>query len=398
MKKINVVFRFFKSPLILLLGGLISAFFLFVYLRYSLSQFSEQTWVFSASMQTVATLIALLPISYGYYLSNIDNEKNEELDSYVITQLKKNAYIDMMIVLFYSLFVISLNLVAFYIKTDGTFSFVITYLTILSILFITTYIFKLFDPNKANDIIKEFDKPSKAISKTQISLDQFITSYLELETVVKDFITSKTDNELLGNTPLYDIVDLYSKDYPRIKEDYDTFKEIIFHRNNIIHNYSVVSIDSSKYDLIKTLIKKYQKYNNEFIQKNIFNNILTVKNKIEDAIEEVKNQVTTNESQKDLFISTLHTYFVSPYYESESDMQLVEVDFEVTQNNYSSNKLVGIEFRLLNGRNTTSQAKSILSRLSNNYKYFFIVFYNVKTNEYTVYYQTSDKQIKSFKK
>jgi uncharacterized protein with HEPN domain len=304
----------------------------------------------------------------------------------------------MMIVLFYSLFVISLNLVAFYIKTDGTFSFVITYLTILSILFITTYIFKLFDPNKANDIIKEFDKPSKAINKTQISLDQFITSYLELETVVKDFITSKTDNELLGNTPLYDIVDLYSKDYPRIKEDYDTFKEIIFHRNNIIHNYSVVSIDSSKYDLIKTLIKKYQKYNNEFIQKNIFNNILSVKNKIEDAIEEVKNQISTNESQKDLFISILHTYFVSPYYSSESDMQLVEVDFEVIQNNHSSNKLVGIEFRLLNGRNTTSQAKSILSRLSSNYKYFFIVFYNVKTNEYTVYYQTSDKQIKSFKK
>ena len=178
---------------------------------------TKSTWIYSSSMQTLAALIALLPISYGYYISNIDDEIKKRMDSYIIDRIKQDVYYDMMFVILYFIFVIILNLVSFFINYSDNFVLVIALLTIEGIGLMALYIYRLFNPNKVKEILKEFDTSDEINrNQKQISLDVFITEYLKLETQVKDFISNENDNELVDKLPLYDIVDNFSKDFNEI--------------------------------------------------------------------------------------------------------------------------------------------------------------------------------------
>jgi hypothetical protein len=175
------------------------------------------------------------------------------------------------------------------------------------------------------------------------------------------------------------------------------FKEIIFHRNNLIHNYSDVNVDYAKYLKLINLKKVFQDYNNKFIQKNIFSSVSAIKKQIEEALSEF--QLNDTESIKDIpleIISLLHSHFISDYYDCVSDVANLDVDFEINQNNYSGNKLVGINIKQVLTKNVYNLAKSFFKRFEDRYMYLVSIFYISKAKEFIVYYQTSDKQIKKF--
>ncbi len=365
---------------------------------------SNITWIYSSSMQTLAALIALLPISYGYYINNLDNEKSGGFDSYIINRLKSDVYYDMMTVIIYSLVVIIINLLSFFINYNIQFSFVIALLTIEGIGLISLFIYRLFDPNKVKEIFKEYDTSSGITSTQQvISLDVFITKYLELETAVKDFISNKNDNLLVDKLPLYDIVDNLSKDFPEINEYYDTFKEIIFHRNNVIHNYTETAVDYQKYEKILELIDLFDKLNNMFIQNNIFGNVVKVKSVIEKCLKEYLLDMQNKNVEigtvpadfKEEIISLLHSYFISDYYFTNSLENAQDADFEVIQNNYSERKLIGIDVKSINAKNLTSIATSYFHRLEHRFMYLFLINFDPKQNIFIVMYKTKDKELRS---
>lgn len=395
MKLIRNMIRFFFSKIVLIITLVIAVVFLGVFLFFNIEAFNSATWIYSASMQTLGTLIALLPISYGYYIANLDNEKNNNLDRYIINRLKQDVYYDMMSVIFFAIIVIVMNLISFFIDYQGIYTFIIIFFTTISIGQISIYIYHLFDPNKVNEILKEFDAGTIVPGQKEISLDQFITEYLNLEVEVKDYITNQHDNEVIANLPLYDIVDKYSKNYPEIDKYYQDFKEIIFHRNNLIHNYADTQVDYSKYQNMLNLKEYYRKLNIEFVQNNIFKNITSVKNIIEQAIKDF--QLTTYKQNNNLIediISSLHAYFVSDYYECVSDESNQDVDFEIFQNNYSRRKLVGIDVLQSPSKNMYNLAKNYFKRFEQRYLYLTSIFFDNKTKEIVIYYQTKDKQIK----
>lgn len=359
------------------------------------------TWIYSSSMQTLAALIALLPISYGYYITNLDNEKNDELDSYIIEKLKSDVYYNMMTVIIYSLLVIIVNLFSFFVNYTVDFALVVALLTIEGIGLISIYIYRLFDPNRVKEVLKEFDTSTVDPNQKTVSLDTFITEYLELETAVKDFISNENDNELIDDLPLYDIVDNLSKDFVEINEHFDTFKEIIFHRNNLIHNYTDTIVDYSKYEKIIDLKDMFTKYNNAFVQKNIFNNVTKVKNNIEICLKEYlgdlqnKTEGYVDENLKEEIVSLLHSYFISDYYVTYSLDDASDTDFEIIQNNFSERKLVGIDIKSILPKSIKPIATAFFNRLNKRFVYLFIVNYDVKLNAFTIYYRTKDKEIKT---
>ncbi len=80
-----------KQNIILFFGLLI--IFVVIYLVFTLNpNDANVTWIFSSSMQTLAALIALLPISYSYYLHNIEAAKKDDYDNYIIKKLEKDVY------------------------------------------------------------------------------------------------------------------------------------------------------------------------------------------------------------------------------------------------------------------------------------------------------------------
>ena len=396
MEMLRNMVRFFKNKLIIIISFVITIIYIGLYIFITVTSFKDATWIYSASMQTLATLIALLPISYGYYVQNLDNERNEDFDSYIINRLKRDVYYDMMTVIFFALFVILINLISFFITEQGFYSFLIAYLTTLSVGHITIYIYRLFDPNKVSEILKEYDVGKIEPGQKLITLDQFITDYLELESKVKDFITSQNDSELLANMPLYDIVDVYSKDYPEIEQNYDRFKEIIFHRNNVIHNYSDVQVDYQKYQSLLELKSLFQKYNFTFIQNNIFTNVLNVKNLIEDALKEFHLTENSSLNVDEEVKALLRSYFISDYYECVSEDSDLDVDVEIVQNNFSSFKIVGIEIKQIGSKNIFHIAESFFERFQERYLYLFVIFYNTDTKTFVVLYQNQDKSTKRF--
>jgi hypothetical protein len=355
-------------------------------------------------MQTLAALIALLPISYGYYISNLETEKNDNLDSYVLNRLKSDVYYDMMTVIVYSLIVIVINLLSFFVSSSMNGALIIGLLTIEGIGLISLYIYRLFDPNKVKEILTEYDTTSEIDpNQKTISLDTFITEYLKLETAVKDYISNENDNELVDRLPLYDIVDNLSKDFPEIQEQFDTFKEIIFHRNNLIHNYTDTAVDYAKYAKVIELTDLFEKYNNAFIQKKVFGNVVAIKGVIEKCLKEYladeqndseePNKVP--EDYKEDVISLLHSYFISEYYDTVSLDEATEADFEIIQNNYSERKLLGIDVKSIQPRNLQSIATAYFKRLSSRFLYIFLINYNPVKDVFVVMYQTKDKGIRS---
>jgi hypothetical protein len=365
----------------------------------------DATWIYSSSMQTLAALIALLPISYGYYISNLDEEVKEEMDSYIIERLKRDVYYNMMTVIIYSIFVIVLNLISFFVEYSDYAILLIALLTIEGIGLMALYIYRLFDPNKVKEIMKEFDISNETnLNQTHVSLDTFITQYLELETQVKDFISNKNDNELVDKLPLYDIVDHFSKDFVEIGEHFDTFKEIIFHRNNLIHNYNDTFVDNNKYQKMLELKEIFIKHNTTFVQKYIFGNVSKIKNIIEKVLKEFKTDyqnrsVGSNhlpEDFKEEIVSLLGSYFVSDYYFTNSFEQAKDVDFEIVQSNYSERRLVGIDIKSINQKNYTQIANHFFNRTSGRFMYVFLINFEPLQKLFTIQYQTRDNALRTF--
>lgn len=362
------------------------------------------TWIFSSSMQTLAALIALLPISYGYYINNLDNVKSDDYDSYVVERLKSDVYYEMMTVIMYSLVVIIINLLSLFSNSNTYIALIIALLTIEGIGLISLYIYRLFDPNKVREILKEFDTSSVIDPNQQhVSLDTFITEYLELETTVKDFISNENDNEMVDTLPLYDIVDNLSKDFPEIQEYYDTFKEIIFHRNNVIHNYTETVVDYAKYAKILELKDVYEKLNNQFVQKKIFANVISVRKIVEKCLREYVLDTenadveigTVPDDYREDIVSLLHSYFISDYYFTNSLEDAHDVDFEVIQNNYSERKLLGLDIKSLQPKNLRNIATSYFQRLFQRYAYIFLINYDSNKHQFIIMYKTKDHELRS---
>jgi len=383
---------------------LLGVYFIMVYWIKIDMVASNVTWVYSSSMQTLAALIALLPISYGYYINNIDSEKSDDFDSYVIERLKRDVYYEMMTVIGFSLIVIILNLISFFLQYDIISSFVIALLTIEGIGLIALYIYRLFDPRKVREILKEFDTVSD-IDPNQviISLDTFITQYLELESAVKDFLSNENDNEMIDKLPLYDIVDNLSKDFPQLQEHYDTFKEIIFHRNNLIHNYMDTVVDYTKFAKMLELKELFERYNDQFIHQKVFPNVGSIRKTIEKGLEEYlvdsQNDLvdigSVLEDYKDDIVSLLHSYFISEYYLTNSLDSASDADFEVIQNNYSERKLLGIDVKSIAPRKLRPIASSFFDRLNERFMYLFLINYDPEHNQFILMYRTKDKGLRS---
>ncbi len=400
--------RFFKQicKFVVLKQNIIAFFVLFT--LFILAYFfvdlnpndNNVTWIFSSSMQTLAALIALLPISYSYYLHNMEDAKKDDYDGYIIRRLKKEVYYEMMFVIIYSLVVIIFNLFNLYLIYSIKNALFTVFLTALAIQFLVIYIYRLFDPERANSILKDLDKASSKSSSIKISLDEFITQYLNLEKAVKDYISNENDNELIDRLPLYDIVDNLSKDFEELNRHYDEFKEIIYHRNNLIHNYQVVAVDYEKYEKIMDLISIFEKFNQYFITSKIFNSVSTITEKIEQSLSEYLLESKTMKAMDDNYLSDLkvdvcslfHSHFVSDYYITRSLEEATEIDFEVIQNNYSNRKIVGIDIRTVDNRQLNEVAEPYFNRLKNRFLYLFLINYNHSNNSFDIIYKTKENK------
>ena len=388
--KINIII------FLILLALFITAYF-FVNLN---TNDNNVTWIFSSSMQTLAALIALLPISYSYYLHNLENEKRDDYDSYIIRRLKKDVYYEMMFVIIYSLFVIVFNLFNLYLIYSLKNALFTVFLTGIAIQFLVIYIYRLFDPDRVNSILRDLDKAPVKQSKIKISLDQFITQYLNLEKTVKDYISNENDNEMIDNLPLYDIVDNLSKDFEEINKHYDTFKEIIYHRNNLIHNYTVVEVDYEKYEKILDLISIFEKHNQYFVTSKIFNSIAAVNGIIEKTLSEYLLESVNLKEMDENYLADLkadicslfHSHFVSNYYITRSLDDASETDFEIVQNNYSNRRIVGIDIRTVMSKKLKDVAEPFFERLQDRFTYLILINYDHKANEYVIIYKTKDNK------
>lgn len=406
MQFVKHIILFYRSIFVVILTLILIIAFILLTTVFNIGlDDNVSTWVYSSSMQTLGALIALLPISYAYYINNLDSENSNLLDSYVIDQLKKNVYFDLMLVITYCFIVILVNLLGFVFITKINLSFIVIFLTIEAIGLIAFYILRLFNPNKVKEILKSYDTSSTSdkdeMQKT-VSLDSFITEYLELEKQVKDFLSNENDNEIVDKLPLYDIVDVFSKDFIEISGNYDTFKEIIFHRNNLIHNYSDTNVDYTKYLSILQLIDVFKKTNNVFISKNIFGNILSIKSTVEKSLKEYLLDMQNRSSNtqeiaidfKEDIVSLLHSYFISDYFTTDSLDDSDEVDFEIIQNNYSQRKILGIDIKSLKPKYISTISTSFFSRLRNKFLYLMLINYDPENKFFTLIYQTKDKEIK----
>lgn len=390
---------------LLLFAFLAISFVLFEFVLNVNLDSNNFTWIYSSSMQTLAALIALLPISYGFYINNLDHEYNDNLDSYIIERLKSDVYYSMMTVIVYSLIVIIINLFSFFFDFHVNVTFIIALLTIGGIGLISRYIYTLFDPRRVKEILKEFDTSANTDPNQKIiSLDTFITKYLELETSIKDFISNENDNEMIDALPLYDIVDNLSKDFPQIQQHYDTFKEIIFHRNNLIHNYTDTVVDYSKYQRMLDLKDLFDKQNQIFINRHIFKSVLIIRKTIETSLLEYISDMQKDMDEpnalptqlKEDIASLLHSYFVSDYYNTSSLDEAKDCDFEVIQNNYSERKLLGIDIKSIKPRNLTAIANAYFKRLDQRFIYLFLINFDANDKQFTIMYQTKDGQFREF--
>lgn len=399
------IFKFIFLINNLIFGLFVIAFLIMIYYFNVLNDsIQNYTWIYSASMQTLAALIALLPISFSYYLHKIEDQKSKQFDSYILKKLEKDVYYEMMFVIIFSLLAIIINLGSLFFEFNFITAVIATGFTLFSVQFVVIYIYRLFDPDRVFDVLKEFDvetTESPEGAQKLVTLDEFITEYLKLETAVKDFISNENDNDLIDKLPLYDIVDNLSKDFPIVEEYYKDFKEIIFHRNNLIHNYNEVGVDYNKYLRIVELIKIFDKANDQFISDKVFTNVSAVKSIIEIALTEYSSDyrnkdksvdnIQTSTYEEDIS-SLLQSYFISDYYETLDFEESEDMDFEVIQNNYSNRKLLGIDFKMTDSKSFKVLSKPLLNKLTSKYLYVFIINYDLKLNQFEIHYLTKDKK------
>ena len=87
----------------------------------------------------------------------------------------------MMFVIIFSLFSIIMNLGALFFEFYYIYAVVATLFTLLSVQFVVVYIWRLFDPDRIFEVLKEFDVGEKSAldpSQKVILLDEYITKYL----------------------------------------------------------------------------------------------------------------------------------------------------------------------------------------------------------------------------
>lgn len=356
------------------------------------------TWIYSSSMQTLAAIIALLPISYSYYLRKVEDEKGKHYDGYILKKLEKDVYYEMMFVIIFSIITILINLFFLFSEYEEYLAIIATVFTLYSMQFVVVYIYRLFDPDRVKQLLKEFDQSTKKEpSNKSFTLDQFITSYLDLEKAVKDFISNERDNELVDGLPLYDIVDELSKDFESLEQYYDDFKEIIFHRNNLIHNYTDTTVDTEKYQKILDLTKYFEQQNAQFISERIFPNVTSVKGNIVSALQEYLHDFRTKDGAlkqsqvgqfEETLASILQAHFVSDYYRTITEDEALDVDFAIVQNNYSNKLLVGVELKMTDYKHFIPLKNAFFKRMQNKYMYPFIINYNLSQNSFQIAYKT----------
>lgn len=387
-------------------------FFLFILLVILfLGYFSELdknpenfTWIYSTSMQVLGALIALLPISYSFYLANIDKTREKEFDSYVLETLKKDGYYELMFVITVSVLTIVINLVFFFLENREIYALVAAFFSLLSIQLVTIFIYQLFDPDRAKIILKQFDVPTEYDpSHKRVTLDEFILQYEKLEEVVKDFISKDSKNDKLGKMAFYDVMDTYNKDYKMIQIYYDDIKEIIFHRNNVIANYTDVMVDYTKYVKLVAIIKEFIKANEEFIAVRVFPSVSTVRNIIDEALNEYLSGFDSNRGgeiiprkYQNKLASILNTKFKNRYYDKLVFAKGATTDFELIQKNLSKSKLVGIDFKLLDSNRFNTVSKSLFRKLQDDYLYIFTINFNVEHSVFEVAYLTKDRKMRFY--
>jgi hypothetical protein len=132
--------------------------FSFILLKFNIlsENSTNYTWIYSASMQTLAALIALLPISFSFYLRKVEDQKSKEFDSYILKKLEKDVYYEMMFVIIFSLLSIIINLGALFFEFYFVYAVLATLFTLLSVEFVVIYIWRLFDPDRIFEVLKEF--------------------------------------------------------------------------------------------------------------------------------------------------------------------------------------------------------------------------------------------------
>jgi len=89
------------------------------------------TWIYSSSMQTLAAIIALLPISYSYYLRKVEDEKGKHYDGYILKKLEKDVYYEMMFVIIFSIVTILINLFFLFSEYEEYLAIIATVFTLL---------------------------------------------------------------------------------------------------------------------------------------------------------------------------------------------------------------------------------------------------------------------------
>jgi len=395
--KQNYTFLSRRSNLLLYPITLIILLLLIIFSELQ-DQVANFTWIYSSSMQTLAAIIALLPISYSYYLRKVEDEKGKHYDGYILKKLEKDVYYEMMFVIIFSIITILVNLFFLFSDYKEVLAIIATAFTLYSMQFVVVYIYRLFDPDRVKQLLKEFDQGAKTVSSIkQFTLDQFITSYLSLERAVKDFISNERDNELVDGLPLYDIVDELSKDFPDLEKYYDDFKEIIFHRNNLIHNYTDTMVDENKYQKIIELTNYFEQKNTHFISEYIFPSVTTVKQNVVSALQEYLHDFRTKDgilkqSQigqfEETLASILQAHFVSDYFKTITEDEALDVDFAVVQNNYSNKLLVGVELKMTEYKHFIPLKNAFFKRMKNKYLYPFIINYNINQNTFQIAYKT----------
>lgn len=362
------------------------------------------TWIYSTSMQVLGALIALLPISYSFYLANIDKTREKEFDSYVLETLKKDGYYELMFVVTVSVITIVINLVFFFLENREAYALIAAFSTLLSIQLVTIFIYQLFDPERANIILKQFDVPTEFDpTHKRVTLEEFLREYEKLELLVKDFISKDSTNEKLAKMPFYNVMDTYNKDYKMIQIYYDDIKEIIFHRNNVIANYTDVMVDYTKYVKIVSIIKEFEKANEEFISTRIFPSVSSVRNIIDEALNEYLDGFNNNRggeiiprNYKNKLAGILNTKFKSRYYEKLVFAKGATTDFEIIQKNLSQRKLVGVDFKLLDSNRFNTVSKSLFRKLQDEYLYIFTINFNIEHGVFEVAYLTKDRKMRFY--
>jgi hypothetical protein len=182
-----------------------------------------------------------------------------------------------------------------------------------------------------------------------------------------------------------------------IQEDYESLKEIIYHRNNIIHNYHKTNIDAVKFDQLSLLNDRFKKATNRFIEEELYTNVTVPKSLVvktcEDFLQDERRlHDFTFHGYNELVSTLLDTYFSSPLVLIQHDFDK-DLDYTVYLNNYSRQPLIGIAMHHTSEKNFDALAKRVFAKATKT-RYVFAINLSTDKSKFTVMYLTKDKQVR----